>query len=148
MFAVRCRFKQRFPFDVSRYWNLYIAFAVLAFAIAALTLPTISGLARFDLGSAAYWSGVQREIPWCILPGLLCGYVAYQMDTPVRPRETAREILRAGLARFGVSATVGVLVLGWAVLFTGVTPSQGFVIVVTGALLVGVLGAMSRFRTS
>jgi hypothetical protein len=148
MFAFRCRFKRRFPFDVSRYWNLYIAFAALAFAIAALTLPTISGLARFDLGSLAYWSGVQREIPWCILPGLLCGYVAYQMDTPVRPRETRREILQAGLARFGVSVTVGVLVLGWAVLFTGVSASQGFVIVVTGALLVGVLGAMSRFRTS
>jgi len=150
MFLFRYHLKRTFPFDKARYWNLYVGFAALAFAIAVLTLPTISSTAavHFDLGSAAYWTGVQHAVPWGILPGLLCGYVAYQMDTPVPPRETQRQILAAALQRFGLSVAVGVLVLGWAVMFTGTTPSQGFVIVVTGSLLVGVLGSMSRFRTS
>jgi len=153
MFWIRNYFRQRFPFEGRRYWNLYLGFGAMAFGIAILSLPTTAGVG-FDLSSPVYWAKVTAGIQWGFLPALMCGYVAFRMDSIVPPAEPARRMIMTALARFTLCGATGLVVLTWASLVTvlpnsdHLSPSQTFVIVASGTLLVGVLGALSRFRAN
>ena len=85
---------------------------------------------------------------WGILPAMLCGFVAYAMDSFIPDDESKLLMVWRAVARFSVWALVGMIVTLYATDdLRAIDPELRFTVVVTTMFVVGALAAVSRFKT-
>lgn len=86
---------------------------------------------------------------WGILPALVCGFVAYQMDTPVSESETIGRLIMGAVLRFLGWGAVAVIIMLYATDDLTIQKSNlRFTLVGTSFFVVGLLGAAARFKTA
>ena len=86
---------------------------------------------------------------WGILPALVSGFVAYRMDTPAGESEDPTKIIMAALLRFLGWGSVAVIFMLYATDdLTIQEPNLRFTLVGTAFFVVGLLGAVARFKTA
>jgi hypothetical protein len=79
----------------------------------------------------------------------MCGFVAYQMDTPVDESETRGKIMMAAALRFLGWGSVAVIIMLYATDDLIIQKSNlRFTLVGTAFFVVGLLGASARFKTA
>jgi hypothetical protein len=90
-----------------------------------------------------------QHMRWGILPALMCGFVAYRMDTPVSESEDLGKLIIAAALRFLGWGLVAVIIMLYA---TGDMTIQEtnlrFTLVGTAFFMVGLLGASASFKTA
>ncbi len=132
-----------------RYYGFYALMMLLGFAVSTTMSALILGLAgTVDTGSGFnFIESLSFANRWGMLPALLCGYVAYEMDTPVSDLEPKRRMVWLAMVRFVAWVFVALIVMLYAT--DGLQPQAElrFAIVVTTSFVAGAIGAVTRFKT-
>jgi hypothetical protein len=90
-----------------------------------------------------------QHMRWGILPALVCGFVAYRMDTPVNESEALAKLIMTAVFRFLSWGAVAVIFMLYATDdLTLQEPNLRFTLVGTAFFVVGLLGAVARFKTA
>jgi Na+/H+-dicarboxylate symporter len=91
-----------------------------------------------------------QHMRWGILPALMCGFVAYQMDTPVSESEALGKVVMAAALRFLVWGSVAIIIMLYATDDLTIIQKSNlrFTLVGTAFFVVGLLGAAARFKTA
>ena len=90
-----------------------------------------------------------QHMRWGILPALVCGFVAYRMDTPVSESEAFGKLIIAAVLRFLSWGAVAVIFMLYATDdLTIQEPNLRFTLVGTAFFVVGLLGGVARFKTA
>ena len=132
-----------------RYYGFYMAMMVTGFIVSTSASTLILELTFYQRDYFNFLDSFIQHIRWGILPALVCGFVAYRMDTPVSESEALGKLIMTAILRF----------LGWggvAVIFmlyatddlTIQEPNLRFTLVGTAFFVVGLLGAVARFKTA
>ncbi|MFK7885295.1 MAG: hypothetical protein AB8G16_00390 [Gammaproteobacteria bacterium] len=133
-----------------RYYGFYTLMMLLGFVVSTTMSALVLGLA----GTAGegtgfdFFQSVRFSNRWGILPALLCGYAAFQMDTFVSDDESKSHMVLLALARFAAWAVIALIIMLYA---TDGLQAQAatlrFNVVVTTVFVVGAIGAVTRFKT-
>ncbi|MDP1666268.1 MAG: hypothetical protein Q8L79_14240 [Methylobacter sp.] len=131
-----------------RYYGFYMAMMVTGFIVSTTVSALILELTYYKENFNFLESFIQH-MRWGILPALMCGFVAYRMDTPVSESETPGKLIMAAALRFLGWGSVAVIIMLYA---TGDMTDQEtnlrFTLVGTAFFVVGLLGASARFKTA
>ena len=133
-----------------RYYGFYTLMLLLGFVVSTTMSALVLGLAG-TVGEAASFDFVQSvrfSNRWGILPALLCGYAAFQMDTPVSDDESKSHMFLLALLRFAAWGCVALVIMLYAT--DGLQADAAtlrFNVVVTTVFVVGAMGAVTRFKT-
>ncbi|MDO9268339.1 MAG: hypothetical protein Q7T96_04400 [Methylobacter sp.] len=131
-----------------RYYGFYMAMMVTGFIVSTTVSALILELTYYKENFSFLESFIQH-MRWGILPALMCGFVAYRMDTPVSESETPSKLIMAAVLRFLGWGSVAVIIMLYA---TGDMTDQEtnlrFTLVGTAFFVVGLLGASARFKTA
>ncbi len=137
----------RSPRNPARYYGFYALMTLICFVISTSMSALVFGLSADDtqFSFAASFVGSMR---FGILPALMCGYVAYQMDAPaLDDPKSLREELRLAAIRAGTWAVLGLIIMLYA---TDEMPleSEGLrvTMTITSAFVCAFLAAAARFR--
>ena len=136
----------RSPRNPARYYGFYALMTLICFVISTSMSALVFGLSdkQTQFSFAASFVGSMR---FGILPALMCGYVAYQMDNPTTSVLRWREELRFALAR---GVTWGVIALVIMVYASDDMPLESealrVTITITSAVVSAFLAAAARFR--
>jgi hypothetical protein len=88
-----------------------------------------------------------QHMRWGILPALMCGFVAYRMDTAEDGSETLVKLILAAVFRFLGWGLVAVIVMLYATDDLTIDETNlRFTLVGTAFFVVGLLGATARFK--
>ena len=133
-----------------RYYGFYTLMILMGFVVSTTMSALVLGLAG-TAGEGAgfdFLQSVRFSNRWGILPALLCGYAAFQMDTPVSDDENKSQMVLLALVRFAVWGAIALVTMLYAT--DGLQQQDAtlrFTIVVTTVFVVGALGAVTRFKT-
>jgi len=131
-----------------RYYGFYMAVMILGFIVSTSASALILELTYYKDNFSFLESFIQH-MRWGILPALMCGFVAYRMDTPVSESETPGKRVIAAVLRFISWGLVSVIIMLYA---TGDMSIQEtnlrFTLVGTAFFMVGLLGAAASFKTA
>lgn len=132
-----------------RYYGFYTMMMLVGFAVSTSMSALVLGLAgTVDSAGFDFLQSFRFSNRWGILPALLCGYAAYQMDTPVSDDESKGRMTLLALARFVVWGIVALVIMLYATDgLQSQDPTLRFTIVVTTVFVAGALGAVARFKT-
>lgn len=136
----------RSPRNPARYYGFYALMTVICFVISTSMSALVFGLSdkETQFSFAASFVGSMR---FGILPALMCGYVAYQMDNPALGALRWREELRAAGLRALTWGMIGLVIMLYA---TDEMPleSEGLrvTMTVTSAVVSAFIAAVARFR--
>ena len=90
-----------------------------------------------------------QHMRWGILPALVCGFVAYRMDTPVSESEALGKFITAAAMCFLGWGSVAIIIMLYATDdLTIQEPNLRFTLVGTAFFVVGLLAASARFKTA
>ncbi|MEM6640060.1 MAG: hypothetical protein AAF610_09165 [Pseudomonadota bacterium] len=133
-----------------RYYGFYTLMLLLGFVVSTTMSALVLGLAGTvgDASSFDFFQSVRFSNRWGILPALLCGYAAFQMDTPASDDETKSQMILLALIRFAAWSVVALIIMLYATdgLKTG-APTLRFNVIVTTVFVAGAMGAVTRFKT-
>jgi len=131
-----------------RYYGFYMAVMTMGFIVSTTASALILELTYYKDNFSFLESFIQH-MRWGILPALMCGFVAYRMDTPVSESETLGKLVIAAVLRFIGWGLVAVIIMLYA---TGDMTIQEtnlrFTLVGTAFFVAGLLGASARFKTA
>jgi len=131
-----------------RYYGFYMAVMILGFIVSTSASALILELTYYKDNFSFLESFIQH-MRWGILPALMCGFVAYRMDTPVSESEAPGKRVIAAVLRFIGWGLVSVIIMLYA---TGDMSIQEtnlrFTLVGTAFFMVGLLGAAASFKTA
>lgn len=129
-----------------RYYGFYMAMMIMGFIISTTASALILELTYYKDNFNFLESFIQH-MRWGILPALICGFVAYRMDTAGSESETLGKLVMAAVLRFIGWGLVAVIIMLYA---TGDMTIQEtnlrFTLVGTAFFMVGLLGASARFN--
>lgn len=131
-----------------RYYGFYILMMLIGFIVSTSASALILELTSQEWVDFNFLTGFINHMRWGILPALMCGFVAYQMDTPVDEAERTSSIIKGEVLRFVGWAVVALIVMLYAT--DGLTIEElhlRFTIVGTSIFVVGFLGMAARFKT-
>lgn len=130
-----------------RFYGFYTVTIVIGFLVSTSMSALILGLSR-NPESFAFLNEFVDSMRWGILPALMAGFVAYQMDTLVGDDEPKTRMASRALGRFAVWAIIALMITLYATDELGpVDAPLRFTIVVTTMFVVGALAAVARFKT-
>ncbi len=131
-----------------RYYGFYMAMMIMGFIVSTTASALILELTYYKDNFRFLESFIQH-MRWGILPALMCGFVAYRMDTPVSESETLGKLIIAAVWRFLGWGSISVIIMLYA---TGDMTIQEtnlrFTLVGTAFFMVGLLGASASFKTA
>ncbi len=131
-----------------RYYGFYMAMMITGFLVSTTASALILELTYYKDNFSFLESFIQH-MRWGILPALMCGFVAYRMDTPASESEALGKLIMAAVLRFLGWGLVAVIIMLYA---TGDMINQEtnlrFTLVGTAFFVVGFLGASARFKTA
>ena len=133
-----------------RYYGFYTVMLIVGFVVSTSMSALVLGLAGTIDTSAGFdfLASFRFANRWGILPALLCGYAAYQMDTAVDDSESKFTMLAKAALRFAVWALLALIIMLYATDgLSGDATSLRFTVVVTTVFVAGALGAVTRFKT-
>jgi hypothetical protein len=131
-----------------RYYGFYMTMMITGFIVSTTASALILELTYYKANFNFLESFVQH-MRWGILPSLMCGFVAYRMDTPVSESESLGRIIMAAVLRFLGWGSVAVIIMLYATDdLTIQEPNLRFTLVGTAFFVVGFLAAAARFKTA
>ncbi|MDH3646675.1 MAG: hypothetical protein OER80_07870 [Gammaproteobacteria bacterium] len=147
VFAARLTSYRIIPDVNERFYGFYALMVVMGFLVSTSASALILGLSA-DAENFNFSESFSASMRWGILPAMLCGFIAYQMDSLVSDDEAKMEMLWRAVARFCVWALIGMVIMLYATddLRT-IDPELRFTVVMATTLLVGSLAAVTRFKT-
>ena len=148
VFILRRLFYRHQHEQSDRYYGFYMAMMIMGFIVSTTASALILELTYYKDNFNFLESFIQH-MRWGILPALMCGFVAYRMDTPVSEPESLGKLIMAAMLGFLAWGSVAVIIMLYA---TGDMTIQEtnlrFTLVGTGFFMVGLLGASVRFKTA
>jgi hypothetical protein len=147
VFAARVEAYRMAASDTAHYYGFYTAMMVTGFILSTTVSALVTGLAAANGGEFHFGRSFVDSMPWGILPALMCGFVAYQMDSPVDDSETKAHMWGVALLRLLAWGALGLVIMLYATSNIAVDEhGLRFVLVVTTAFVSGFLGAVARFK--
>lgn len=129
-----------------RYYGFYMAMMIMGFIVSTTASALILELTYYK-DNFSFLESFIRHMRWGILPALMCGFVAYRMDTPVSESEALGKLVMAAVLRFIGWGLVAVIIMLYA---TGDMTIQEtnlrFTLVGSAFFMVGLLGASVSFK--
>ncbi|MFZ2448950.1 MAG: hypothetical protein WAW36_00320 [Methylovulum miyakonense] len=129
-------------------YGFYMAMMIMGFMVSTTASTLILELTYYkaNFNFLASFIGHMR---WGILPALMCGFVAYRMDTPVSESETLSQRVLSATLRFLGWGFVAVVIMLYATDdLTLQETNLRFTLVGTAFFVLGLLGASVRFKTA
>ncbi|MGR8981798.1 MAG: hypothetical protein ACU84H_17140 [Gammaproteobacteria bacterium] len=131
-----------------RYYGFYMSMMIIGF-IVSTTVSTLILELTYYKDNFRFLESFLQHMRWGILPALMCGFVAYQMDTPVSESEALGKIIMAVALRFLGWGSVAVIIMLYATDDLTIQESHlRFTLVGTAFFVIGLLGASARFKTA
>jgi hypothetical protein len=122
---------------------------VVGFVVSTAASALILELTHYNKEHFSFLESFVQHMRWGILPALVCGFVAYRMDTPVLETEPLGTFIMAAALRFLGWGSAAVIIMLYATDdMTIEEPNLRFTLVGTAFFVVGLLGASARFRTA
>ncbi|MGR9088019.1 MAG: hypothetical protein ACU841_13215 [Gammaproteobacteria bacterium] len=132
-----------------RYYGFYMSMMILGFLVSTAVSVLVLELTFYRRDTFDFLASFMQHARWGILPSLMCGFVAYQMDSPVSESETPAKLLTDAALRFlGWGSTAVVIMLYATDDLTIEEPNLRFTLVGTSFFTIGLLGAAARFKTA
>jgi hypothetical protein len=147
VFAARVEAYRMAASDSDRYYGFYATMMIVGFLLSTSVSALVTGLGPAESGQFHFGRAFVSSMPWGILPALMCGFVAYQMDSPVDDTESKSRMWSLALLRLCVWAALGLVIMLYAT--SNLSANEHglrFVLVVTTAFVSGFLGAVTRFK--
>lgn len=130
-----------------RCYGFYMAMMIMGFIVSTTASVLVLELTLYRREYFSFLESFLQHMRWGILPALICGYVAYRMDSPANASDSVGKIILNATLRF----------LGWggiAIVFmlyatddmTLEEPNLRFTLVGTAFFVIGLLGATARFE--
>lgn len=133
--------------EEQRYYGFYTFMIVAGFLVSTSVSALILGLSR-NPETFSFLKAFADSMRWGILPALVAGFVAYQMDSQVSDDEPKSRMLLHALGRFAVWGVIALIISLYATDELGPVDAQlRFTIVVTTVFVVASLAAVARFKT-
>ncbi|MGZ5026674.1 MAG: hypothetical protein ACXWFX_06905 [Methylobacter sp.] len=131
-----------------RDYGFYMAMMIMGFIVSTTASALILELTYYKDHFKFLESFIQH-MRWGILPALICGFVAYRMDTPVSEPEDPAKLIIAATLRFLGWGSVAVIIMLYATGDMTIEETDlRFILVGTAFFVVGLLGASARFKTA
>lgn len=131
------------------YYGFYMAMMVMGFIVSTTASSLILELTFYRREHFDFLESFIDHMRWGILPALVCGFVAYRMDTPAKESETLAEIILSAALRFFAWGAIAVIIMLYATDNLTVKDAHlRFTLVGTGFFVIGLLGAAARFKTA
>jgi hypothetical protein len=132
-----------------RYYGFYMAMMITGFIVSTSASTLILELTFYQRDYFNFLDSFIQHIRWGILPALVCGFVAYRMDTPVSESEAFGKLIITAVLRFFSWGAVAVIFMLYATDdLTIQEPNLRFTLVGTAFFVVGLLGGVARFKTA
>jgi hypothetical protein len=132
-----------------RSYGFYMTMMIMGFIVSTTVSALILELTFYRRDYFSFLESFIQHMRWGILPALVCGFVAYRMDTPVSESEDPSKIMMAAVLRFLGWGSVAVIIMLYATDdLTIEEPNLRFTLVGTAFFVVGLLGATARFKTA
>jgi hypothetical protein len=132
-----------------RYYGFYMSMMIIGFIVSTTVSALILELTFYHRDHFNFLESFIQHMRWGILPALMCGFVAYQMDTPASESESLGKLITAAVLRFLGWGTVAVIIMLYATDDLAIEVSNlRFTLVGTAFFVVGLLGASARFKTA
>ena len=132
-----------------RYYGFYMAMMITGFIVSTSASTLILELTFYQRDYFNFLDSFIQHMRWGILPALVCGFVAYRMDTPVSESEAFGKFIIAAVLRFLSWGAVAVIFMLYATDdLTIQEPNLRFTLVGTAFFVVGLLGGVARFKTA
>ena len=147
VFAARVEAYRMAASDAEHYYGFYATMMIVGFLLSTSVSALVTGLGAAEAGQFRFARSFLDSMPWGILPALMCGFVAYQMDSPVDDTESRAHMWGAALLRLVVCGAFGLVIMLYAT--SNISANEHglrFVVVVTTAFVSGFLGAVARFK--
>jgi hypothetical protein len=147
VFAARVEAYRMAASDTTRYYGFYATMMAVGFLLSTTVSALVTGLAAAETEGFSFGRSFLASMPWGILPALMCGFVAYQMDSPVDDTETKARMWGLAMLRLLAWSGLGLVIMLYATSnLAGEEPGLRFALVVTTAFVSGFLGAVTRFK--
>ncbi len=128
-------------------YGFYMAMMVMGFLVSTTASTLILELTHYRRDHFNFLGSFIQHMRWGILPALMCGFVAYRMDTPVCESEALSKLVKTAVLRFLGWGSVAVIVMLYATDDLTIQESNlRFILVGTAFFVVGLLGASARFK--
>lgn len=133
----------------NRYYGFYMAMMIAGFLVSTTVSALILELTYYDRDYLNFPESFIQHMRWGILPALMCGFVAYRMDTPASESESLGRLTAGAILRFLGWGSIAVIIMLYATDdMTIEEPNLRFTIVGTAFFVVGLLGVAARFKTA
>ncbi|MBL1264036.1 hypothetical protein [Candidatus Methylomicrobium oryzae] len=131
-----------------RYYGFYMSVMILGFIVSTAVSALVLELTFYRREHFNFLESFIQHMRWGILPALVCGFVAYQMDSPASASESVGRQVLAALLRFFGWGAVAVIIMLYATDDLPVEVSNlRFTLVGTAFFMIGLLGAAAYFQT-
>ncbi|CAA9892828.1 conserved membrane hypothetical protein [Candidatus Methylobacter favarea] len=132
-----------------RYYGFYMAMMVMGFVVSTTVSALVLELTFYRRDSFNFLDSFIQHMRWGILPALICGFVAYRMDTPVSESEARGKLIIAAALRFLGWGSIAVIIMLYATDdLTIEEPNLRYTLVGTAFFLVGLLAAAASFKAT
>jgi hypothetical protein len=135
--------------QADRYYGFYMAMMIMGFIVSTMVSTLVLELTFYRREYFDFLESFLDHMRWGILPALMCGFVAYRMDTPVSESETLRKLIMDAALRFLAWGSVAFIIMLYATDDLTLQESNlRFTLVGTAFFVLGLLGASARFKTA
>ena len=132
-----------------RYYGFYMAMMIMGFIVSTTVSVFVLELTFYRRDYFNFLASFIQHMRWGILPALMCGFVAYRMDTPVSESEAIGKLILGAVLRFLGWGSVAIIIMLYATDdMTIEEPNLRFTLVGTSFFVIGLLGASARFKTT
>ena len=147
VFAARLTSYRIIPDNNERFYGFYALMVLMGFLVSTSASALILGLSA-DAQNFDFSQSFTASMRWGILPAMICGFVAYQMDTFIADDEPKTQMIWQAATRFVVWALIGMVIMLYATDdLREIDPQLRFTVVMTTMLLIGSLATVARFKT-
>jgi len=132
-----------------RYYGFYMAMMIMGFIVSTSVSALILELTYYRRDYFSFLESFLEHMRWGILPALMCGFVAYQMDTPVSESDALGKLMMTAVLRFLGWGSVAIIIMLYATDNLAIEETNlRFTLVGTAFFVVGLLGASARFKAA
>jgi len=122
---------------------------ILGFMVSTTVSTLVWEITFYHRDNFNFLESFLDHMRWGIMPALVCGFVAYRMDTPVSESETLASIVLAAALRFLAWGGVAVVIMLYATDDLTIEKlNLRFTLVGTAFFVIGLLGASARFKST
>ncbi len=147
VFATRIYGYRTGTVDESRHYGFYLLMMLVGFIVATSVSALILGVWTSDTESFDFFDSFGESTRWGILPALMAGFVAYQMDTQPDDDETKPQMFAAAFLRFIVAGLLALIIMLYATDdLLLIDPKLRITVVITSIVIGGSMAAVARFK--